>query len=272
MATKRMFDKAIVETDAFLDLSMPAKALYFLLGMEADDEGFVSPKRVMRIYGGNEDDLRILIAKRFVIAFHSGVVVITDWQKNNWLDSRRLKKTEYREERGMLGLDNGKYVLLSERLADAKPEECRGEEKRGEERETPALQKPQKKENPEASVEYLRNIPEADVEAFIFQFKCGRKGLFDKARALLDYCEAHGRRYKNYKAFLRNAVRKDFGEKTDEERERDKSIAEGMKKIRGDSFEKISYSMDGVTDKEKEENLARLEEMKRRAGIGKITR
>ena len=83
MAQKRMFDKSIIETDEFLDMGMPTKALYFLLGMEADDEGFVSPKRVMRIYGGNDDDLKVLIAKKFVIKFESGVVVITHWTKNN---------------------------------------------------------------------------------------------------------------------------------------------------------------------------------------------
>jgi hypothetical protein len=86
MAQKRMFDRAIIDTDKFMDMSMSTKALYFLLGMEADDEGFVSYKKVMRIHGGNEDDIKVLVAKNFLIKFESGVVVITDWNKNNWLD------------------------------------------------------------------------------------------------------------------------------------------------------------------------------------------
>ena len=277
MATKRMFDKAIVETDAFLDLSMPAKALYFLLGMEADDEGFVSPKRVMRIYGGNDDDLRILIFKRFVISFESGVVVITDWQKNNWLDSRRLKKTEYQKERLLLGLDNGKYVLLSESLADAKPEEYRGVEKRGEEREeTPALPEPKK---PKAvplhkSVEYLRNVPAEDVEEFIYNFKCGEQGVKEKAAALLDYCEATGKRYSNYKAFLRNALRKDFGVKTPEQRERDKELLERVKA----THNRISVGtvprepVREPTPEEAKQNLEKLRLLKARSGIGKFSK
>lgn len=117
MATKRMFDKAIIDTDRFMDLSMTAKALYFLLGMEADDEGFVSYKKVMRIHGGNEDDIKVLIAKNFLIIFESGVVVITDWNKNNWLDSRRTKPTEYQKEKNQLSLTENNTYVLSERLA-----------------------------------------------------------------------------------------------------------------------------------------------------------
>lgn len=122
-----MFDKGLLETDAFMDMPMPTKALYFLLGMEADDEGFVSPTRVMRIYGGNADDLKVLIAKKFVIQFESGVIVITDWKKNNWLDSRRVKKTIYEAEKALLSESNDKYVLLSGGLAST--EENRVEQK-----------------------------------------------------------------------------------------------------------------------------------------------
>ena len=123
-----MFDKAIIETDSFTDLSMTAKALYFLLGMEADDSGFVSPKRVMKIYGGSDDDIKLLVAKFYLIPFESGVVVITHWHQNNWLDSRRTKETQHTLEKNQLTLTaNGKYVL-SNRLASI--EESRIEEKR----------------------------------------------------------------------------------------------------------------------------------------------
>lgn len=126
-----MFDKSIIETDRFLNISLTAKALYFLLGMEADDEGFVSPKRVLRIYGGEAGDLKNLIDTGLVIPFQSGVVVITDWNKNNWLDTRRIKPTEYQDEKKLLAVNNDKYTLLSGCLAIAQPEEKRGVEKRG---------------------------------------------------------------------------------------------------------------------------------------------
>lgn len=149
MAQKRMFDKAIIETTKFLDVSLSAKAIYFLLGMEADDEGFVSPKRVLRLYGGETGDLQNLIDVGLIIPFKTGVIVITDWKKNNWLDDRRTKPTEYQEEKRLLQLtDTGRYELSGRladakqntnnmanyrRLADAKPEERRGEENRVEE-------------------------------------------------------------------------------------------------------------------------------------------
>jgi len=134
MAQKRMFDKAITETDNFTDMPLSTKGLYFLLGMEADDEGFSSPRRVMRIHGGNLDDLNVLIGKKLIIPFQSGVIVITDWKKNNWLDSRRIRPTEYQKEKRLLMENQGTYRLLSEGLANAKLEERRGEEKRTEEK------------------------------------------------------------------------------------------------------------------------------------------
>lgn len=128
MAQKRMFDRAIIETDKFLNISLSAKALYFLLGMEADDEGFVSPNRVLRIYGGEIGDLKNLIDTGLVIPFESGVVVITDWNENNWLDSRRIKPTQYQIEKKLLYLTRNKKYVLSNSLASI--EEKRAEEKR----------------------------------------------------------------------------------------------------------------------------------------------
>lgn len=123
-----MFDKALIDTDRFMDLPIGTKALYFLLGMEADDEGFVSYKKVMRIHGGSEDDIKVLTAKGFTIQFPSGVVVITDWNKNNWLDSRRIKSTEYQKEKAQLQLLEDKTYSLSGGLATASLEENRVEE------------------------------------------------------------------------------------------------------------------------------------------------
>lgn len=113
MARKRMFDSEIINQDSFLDLPMEAKAIYFLLGMEADDEGFVSPKKVLRLHGGSNDSLKILIAKQFIIPFSTGVVVITDWKRNNYLNKNKVKETIYQEEKGQLIFDNAteKYKL-----------------------------------------------------------------------------------------------------------------------------------------------------------------
>lgn len=127
-----MFDKAIIDTDKFMDLSMSSKALYFLLGMEADDEGFVSYKKVMRIHGGNEDDIKILVAKKFLIIFDSGVVVITDWNTNNYLDKNRIRNTEHQIEKDLLLLTQYRKYELN--IGSTSIEEYRGGEYRGEEK------------------------------------------------------------------------------------------------------------------------------------------
>lgn len=116
-----MFDRAIIDTDKFMDLPISAKALYFLLGMDADDEGFVSYKKVLRIHGGNEDDIKILVAKNFLIPFQSGVVVITDWNRNNYLDKNRIRYTEYRDEKSLISLTHDNKYVLNECLTTVKP-------------------------------------------------------------------------------------------------------------------------------------------------------
>lgn len=132
-----MFDRAIIETDNFLNVSISAKALYFLLGMEADDEGFVSPNRVIRLYGGEMGDIKNLIDTGLVIPFKSGVLVITHWNENNYLDKNRIKPTQYQEEKKMLDLtDNKRYVLNTcstrgeeRRIEESSIEEYRVEKK-----------------------------------------------------------------------------------------------------------------------------------------------
>ena len=80
MAQRRMFSKQIVHTDAFMDMSPTAQNLYFHLSMEADDDGFVSnPNRIIKLLGSNADDYKILIAKRFILQFKSGICVIKHW-------------------------------------------------------------------------------------------------------------------------------------------------------------------------------------------------
>lgn len=112
MAERRMFAKTIVTSDAFLDMPMSARCLYFTLGMFADDDGFVnSPKSIMRQVGATQDDLQILIAKKFLLVFESGVIVIKHWRINNYLRSDRYKETTYTDEKAELIVeDNGAYV------------------------------------------------------------------------------------------------------------------------------------------------------------------
>jgi len=112
MAERRMFAKSIVLSDAFLDMPATARCLYFTLGMFADDDGFVgSPKGIMRQCGASQDDMNILLAKRFLLSFESGVIVIKHWRINNYLQSDRHKDTTYLEELDTLKIDEkGAYT------------------------------------------------------------------------------------------------------------------------------------------------------------------
>lgn len=102
-----MFSTAIVKSDPFLDMPSSTQALYFHLGMEADDEGFVYPKQVMRSIGAVEDDLKILMTKKFVLPFESGIIVIKHWNVNNSIRYDRKLKTTHTTEKGTLTIDSG---------------------------------------------------------------------------------------------------------------------------------------------------------------------
>ena len=107
-----MFAKTIIDSDAFLDMPLSTQALYFHLSMRADDDGFInSPKKIQRAVGCGDDDLKLLIAKRFIIPFESGIVVIKHWRVHNYIRSDRYKPTVYVEEKEMLEIkDNNAYT------------------------------------------------------------------------------------------------------------------------------------------------------------------
>ena len=109
MAERRMFAKTIIDSDAFLDMPMSTQALYFHLSMRADDDGFINnPKRIQRMIGASDDDLKLLIAKSFIIVFESGVVVIKHWKIHNYIRNDRYKPTLYLEEKALLAENENK--------------------------------------------------------------------------------------------------------------------------------------------------------------------
>ena len=115
MAERRMFAKTIIDSDAFTDMPLSTQALYFHLSMRADDDGFINnPKKIQRMIGASDDDLKVLVMKRFIIPFESGIVVIKHWKIHNYIRGDRKKDTMYPEEMSMLiEKDNGAYYLVS---------------------------------------------------------------------------------------------------------------------------------------------------------------
>ena len=115
MAERRMFAKTIIDSDAFLDMPVTSQLLYFHLSMRADDDGFVNkPKSIMRMTGTKDDDIKLLFAKKFLIPFDSGVVVIKHWKIHNYIRRDTYTKTKYQEELASLETDENNAYRLSE--------------------------------------------------------------------------------------------------------------------------------------------------------------
>lgn len=210
MANRRMFSKNVVRNDLFLDMPTSARLLYYDLGVDADDDGFVSPKMVMRMTGASDDDLKILVAKRLVIPFEDGVVVIRDWKVNNDIRWDRYTETRYVEHKAQLILINGQYDnvnsggtngttigMTQDRLGKVRLGKVSLEER----------------EKNHTQMEWLIAIDKDTEKEFLEKFDCTKKQLTNKGEQFYSYCKSKGRLYKDYKHALRNALDKDFGRK-----------------------------------------------------------
>lgn len=116
MAERRMFTKKITDADEFISLPSSTQALYLHLTMSADDDGFNNQIQMAMFKAhASVDDLKILLAKRFIIQFSNGVIVIKHWRMANALRKDRYTATAYQEELKMLKIkDNGSYSLENE--------------------------------------------------------------------------------------------------------------------------------------------------------------
>lgn len=142
MAQRRMFSKQIVDSDAFLDMPQSSRLLYFSLAMQADDDGFVgNPKNITRAIGASQDDLKVLMGKRFILSFESGVIVIKHWRIHNYIQNDRYRETKYIEEKGTLILkENGSYTECIQDVSNLDTQDRLelGKDSIGEREDTPA--------------------------------------------------------------------------------------------------------------------------------------
>lgn len=127
MAQKRMFDRSITNDDNFLEMPLGSQVLYFHLSMNADDDGFVNNwKSIMKMTGAKEDDMKVLITKKYVIPFETGIIVIRHWRINNYLRSDRYVETRFKEEKKLLSVDEtGVYnvgiPMVDQRYTNGRP-------------------------------------------------------------------------------------------------------------------------------------------------------
>ena len=142
MAQKRMFAQAVVLSDDFLDMPASTRCLYFSLGMVADDDGFVNnPRSIMRQCGGTNDDMQILLSKKYVHLFQSGVIVILHWKANNYLRKDRYVPSKCAErslvfetENSIYSLTDGRPIGLPTGIPTGLPTGIRSKEKNSEEK------------------------------------------------------------------------------------------------------------------------------------------
>jgi len=113
MARKRMFALDVVDTDQFIEMPVSSRLLYYELGMRADDDGFVDNwKKILLFSGLKEDDMKVLISKKYILPFDNGIIVIRHWRMNNYLQSDRKKETVYSDEKAKLLLDDSNVYNL----------------------------------------------------------------------------------------------------------------------------------------------------------------
>lgn len=138
MAQRRMFSKQIVDSDAFLDMPQSSRLLYFSLAMQADDDGFVgNPKNITRAVGASLDDMKVLLSKRFILSFESGVIVIKHWRIHNYIQNDRYRETKYLEEKGALIIkENGSYTECIQDVSNLDTQYRLGKDRLGKDRES----------------------------------------------------------------------------------------------------------------------------------------
>lgn len=199
-----MFAKSIVLSDAFLDMPASTRCLYFTLGMLADDEGFVgSPKSIMRQCGASQDDMALLLQKRYLLGFGSGVVVIKHWRINNYLQNDRVNPTTYQEELSMLMLDSKKAYTEKEKIV---PEnqmytECIHSIEENSIEEISIDKKVRHKYGQYKNV----LLSDEDMEKLKNEFP----DYEVRIERLSEYMESSGKKYKNHLATIRSWARKD---------------------------------------------------------------
>lgn len=214
MAERRMFAKTIIDSDAFLDMPLSSQALYFHLSMRADDDGFNNnPKKVQRMIGASDDDLKLLVIKKFIIPFDNGIIVIKHWKIHNYIQKDRYRETVYQEEKSMLQTKENKAYTLCIQDGYSMDTQVRiGKDRKeielGEVREDISHDTQKKKTKPQKHKygEY-QNVLLSDDD--LEKLKNEITNYEDYIEKLSSYMASTGKSYKNHLATIRNWARKD---------------------------------------------------------------
>lgn len=216
MAKKRMYSNAVTDSDAFIEMSSAAQALYFHLNQGADDDGFNNQIQLAMLKAhASTDDLKILMAKNFVIRFESGVIVIKHWRLHNTLRKDRYTPTNYQEELSLLGIkENGAYTLGCQVVATGLPDGCHSIDKIS--KEESSLVEDSIEEAPPKATRHkygmYGNVLLSDVDYKRLQEEFPHD-YSDRIERLSEYIASTGKKYKSHLATIRSWARKDSSQK-----------------------------------------------------------
>lgn len=244
MAERRMFAKTIIDSDAFLDMPLSAQALYFHLSMRADDDGFINnPKKIQRMIGASDDDCKLLIMKRFIITFESGVIVIKHWKMHNYIQKDRYKPTIYQEEKAQLTLkDNKSYT---ECIQDVYSMETQVRDRLELGKDSLELNNNDGKPSKPVRHKYgeYKNVllTDEDLEKLKTEFS----DYEERIENLSSYIASTGKSYKNHLATIRNWARK---EKKQPEKQSSFDVNKAKKKI--NNFDEFMGELNSMYDSE----------------------
>lgn len=213
-----MFDRTIITSDDFLDMPATARCLYFTLNMYADDDGFVNnPKSIMRQTNSSADDMNILVLKKYVIPFETGVIVICHWRIHNYIKSDRYKETDCKAEKAQLQYgNNGEYIKKVEistmspkclQNGDTELEIELGKDSEGKNIYTPSAERYGEFQNV--------ILTDAEYEKLVERFPMDYQ---DRIESLSLYMKQKGKRYKSHYATILSWARKDEREKKKQSR------------------------------------------------------
>lgn len=198
MAQRRMFSMQIVDSDAFLDMPLSSQVLYFHLAMRADDDGFVSnPKKIMRMIGSQDDDYKVLIAKRFIIPFEAGICVIKHWKIHNYIRKDTYNETRYLEEKQtLIEKDNGSYTERGRVVDESSPQVRLGKVRLG------------KVSIEKTAYGEFQNVELTETEYSNLVDSLNEEAVLSLIAELDGYIESTGKRYKSHYATLQNWARR----------------------------------------------------------------
>ena len=238
MAERRMFAKTIIDSDAFLDMPLSTQALYFHLSMRADDDGFINnPKKIQRMVGCGDDDLKLLMVKRFILVFESGVIVIKHWKIHNYIQKDRYKPTLYQDEKAQIAVKETNAYTFIENLPEPSETPMEqpfedvypscihdgysletqvrlGKDRLGKDsKEIKDITPSKKSKTKPIRHKYgeYKNVLLSDeqMEKLKTEFP---NDYQERIERLSEYCESSGKTYKNYLATIRSWARKEKNE------------------------------------------------------------